>query len=162
VGSRPDLTVFGFNLYDFFNYLYSIGYVENTIRYILYSAEKFLRIYFFEKNDDFDLMVQMYLDMDSSLFSDLDTTNSIILKNTINTLFFDIKTNFYRSDSVDIFDIIVVNSKSEIGNYFEDLSSLISDGGILDSIPVFFTKNIVSLAYGEVPEFGIFSDLVLY
>jgi hypothetical protein len=82
-------------------------YFLNDLFYFIYKK---LKIYFFFKDDCINNLVGIYLDFDKSFSEKPDILGSIILKNTINTLFFDIKNIYFRIGDISYFDLLNYNT----------------------------------------------------
>lgn len=83
------------------------------------------------------------------------------VKNTVNTIFSDINENYYRTD-MNYFDYVLFLNKNSGLSFSKGFQNLETAIEYYSALPVFFTKNIMGVVYGELPEFGLFSDIVLY
>jgi len=104
-------------------------------------------------------IVQFYINNNVGLQNNDKILSTLAIKNTFNSLFTDINSNYYRVN-LNYFEYLLyidtkIQNKSISKN--KDLFEFID---YYNTLPVFFTKNIISIIYGEIPKFGIIDQLI--
>jgi len=137
--------------------LYFFGNLNLNLTNLLFYFTNIIDILF--NSNITNQIVQFYINNNVGLQNNDKILSTLAIKNTFNSLFTDINSNYYRVN-LNYFEYLLyidtkIQNKSISKN--KDLFEFID---YYNTLPVFFTKNIISIIYGEIPKFGIIDQLI--